>query len=135
VVLPARRKQPRFVKSTKNFFSRPHPSSMQCCQMVYFQTKKSKFGKILAGPARCKMLVFFGHLGYVFYAQMLYFKTIWYILWPFGTLEPFWYVLPKKIWQLWSHSRTRLLYICTSSLVFPRRKKGFLFTRLMVQSK
>jgi hypothetical protein len=53
--------------------------------MVYFQTKKSKFGKILAGPARCKMLVFFGHLGYVFYAQMLYFKTIWYILWPFGT--------------------------------------------------
>jgi hypothetical protein len=34
--------------------------------------------------------------------------AIWYILWPFGTfcghlvyIFPFWYVVPRKLWQPW----------------------------------
>jgi hypothetical protein len=43
-----------------------------------------------------------------FYGHSVYFTTIWYILWPFGifcgyfgTFFPFWYVVPRKIWQPW----------------------------------
>jgi hypothetical protein len=28
-----------------------------------------------------------------------YFMAIWYILWSFGIFFPFWYVVPRKIWQ------------------------------------
>jgi hypothetical protein len=28
-----------------------------------------------------------------------YFMIIWYILWPFGIFLPFWYAVPRKIWQ------------------------------------
>jgi membrane protease YdiL (CAAX protease family) len=27
--------------------------------------------------------------------------AIWYILWLFGLFFPFWYVVPRKIWQPW----------------------------------
>jgi hypothetical protein len=43
-----------------------------------------------------------------FYGQKAYFTTISYILRPFGLccghfdiLFPFWYVVPRKIWQPW----------------------------------
>jgi hypothetical protein len=35
----------------------------------------------------------------IFYAHLVYFMAIWYILWPFGIFFPFWYVVPRKIWQ------------------------------------
>jgi hypothetical protein len=44
----------------------------------------------------------------IFYRHLVYFKAIWYtsfldiwyILWQIGTFPPpFWYVVPRKIWQ------------------------------------
>jgi hypothetical protein len=43
----------------------------------------------------------------IFYGRLVYFTSIWIpILWPFGILYlihcfPFWYVVPRKIWQPW----------------------------------
>jgi hypothetical protein len=66
--------------------------------MVYFQNQKSQFGQILEGLAMEDVGKFHGRL--------VYFKPIWYILWPFckfyGNLVyffPFWYVVLRKIWQ------------------------------------
>jgi hypothetical protein len=71
----------------------------QCCQMVYFQTKNpnlGKFGKIL----QWKFLVFLWLLFYL--------TAKWYILWSFCShliyFSPFWYAVPRKIWQPWSES-------------------------------
>jgi hypothetical protein len=36
----------------------------QGCQMVYFQTKRSQFGKILEGLAMVDVGIFYGHLVY-----------------------------------------------------------------------
>jgi hypothetical protein len=30
---------------------------------------------------------------------LVYFVTIWYILWSFGIFFPFWYIVPRQIWQ------------------------------------
>jgi hypothetical protein len=38
----------------------------------------------------------------LFYGHLVYFTAIWYILLLFGIFSPFWYVVPRKIWQLWS---------------------------------
>jgi hypothetical protein len=42
----------------------------------------------------------------IFYDHFVYFTAKLYILWPFGTFFghlvhflPFWYVVPRKIWQ------------------------------------
>jgi hypothetical protein len=75
--------------------------SRQGCQMVYFQTKNPFFGKFWR-VLQLKMLLYF-------MAIWSYpFKSIWYTLWPFGMFygylvyfSPFWYVVPKKIWQPW----------------------------------
>jgi hypothetical protein len=57
-------------------------------------------GQILQGPAREDVAIFNCH--------SVYFTAIWYacILWPFGIFcgylvyfFPFWYVVPRKIWQ------------------------------------
>jgi hypothetical protein len=40
------------------------------------------------------------HVG-IFYGYLVYFVFIWYILWLFGIFFPFWYVVPRKIWQPW----------------------------------
>jgi hypothetical protein len=37
-----------------------------------------------------------------FTGHFVYFKAIWNILWPIGILSPFWYIVPRKIWQLCS---------------------------------
>jgi hypothetical protein len=63
----------------------------QGCQMAYFQNEKSQFGQFLGGLAMEDVGIFNGHL--------VYFTAIWYILWLFGVFSPFWYVVPRKIWQ------------------------------------
>jgi hypothetical protein len=42
------------------------------------------------------------------YGHLVYFTAISYILWPleiffgrFGIFSPFWYIVPRKIWQPW----------------------------------
>jgi hypothetical protein len=64
------------------------------CQMVCFQTKNPNLGKFWRG-LQWKILV--------------YFMTVWFILRPleifYGHLVyfcPFWYFVPRKIWQPWS---------------------------------
>jgi hypothetical protein len=35
----------------------------------------------------------------IFCGHLVYLVAIWYILSPFGIFFPFWYVVPRKIWQ------------------------------------
>jgi hypothetical protein len=35
----------------------------------------------------------------IFYGHLVYFVVILYILWLFGIFLPFWYVVPRKVWQ------------------------------------
>jgi hypothetical protein len=44
----------------------------------------------------------------IFYDHLVYFTAIGNILWPFGIFcghlvffSPFWYIVPRKIWQPW----------------------------------
>jgi hypothetical protein len=37
----------------------------------------------------------------LFCSYVVYFVATWSILWLFGILLPFWYVVPRKIWQPW----------------------------------
>jgi hypothetical protein len=69
--------------------------------MVCFQTKNPNFGLILEGPAMKNLGIFYDHL--------VYFTAIENMLWPFGIIcdhlayiSPFWYFVPRKIWQPWS---------------------------------
>jgi hypothetical protein len=34
-----------------------------------------------------------------FYGHLVYFVSIWYNVWLFGIIFPFWYEVPRKIWQ------------------------------------
>jgi hypothetical protein len=54
----------------------------QCCQMVHFKIKKSRFESILEGLEMEEVGIFYCHL--------VYFVKIWY------TCVPFWYAVPKK---------------------------------------
>jgi hypothetical protein len=56
-----------------------------------FSNQKSKFGYIWEGLAMEDVGIFYGHL--------IHFTVFWYILWTFGTLSPFGYFVPRKIWQ------------------------------------
>jgi hypothetical protein len=73
-----------------------------------FSNPKSQFGSILEGLAMenvgMHILCAFG----ILYGHWKYFIAIWYILWTFDIFSPFWYVVPRKIWQ---PCRRRLKYI------------------------
>jgi hypothetical protein len=56
----------------------------QGCQVAYFKTKNTNLFKF------CKALQ---------WMMLVYFMDSWSILWPFGIFLPFWYVVPRKIWQ------------------------------------
>jgi hypothetical protein len=43
----------------------------------------------------------------LFYVHLVYSVSIWYMLWLFGIFFPFWYVVPRKIWQPWSYVSVR----------------------------
>jgi hypothetical protein len=53
----------------------------------------------------------------IFYRHLIYFTSIWYILWLFGT---FGYVIPIKIWQLCVGVKEKCLGVC-----FCKRGSGF----------
>jgi hypothetical protein len=70
------------------FWQRYH---CQRCQMAYFQTKNPDLGKFWRALK---------------WKVQVYFMSIWFILWLFGTFKviwhifsPFWYVVPNKNWQ------------------------------------
>jgi hypothetical protein len=65
-----------------------------------FSNQKSQFGKILEGLAMEDDGLFYGHL--------VHFTVVCYILLTFGIVRgnlvyfpPFWYFVPRKIWQPW----------------------------------
>jgi hypothetical protein len=59
------------------------PRHQQGCQMFNFHTKN----QYLVRPWKGIVGVLYGHLDY---------------LRPFGIFFPFWFVVPRKIWQPWS---------------------------------
>jgi hypothetical protein len=79
-------------------------ASLECATglpdgILYFQTKSPNLGKFWR-VLQWKMLV--------------YCTAIWYIFWPIGIqymvscyvhIFPFWYVVPRKIWQSWCATR------------------------------
>jgi hypothetical protein len=74
----------------------------QGCQMVCFQTKNANLDKFWRA-LQWKMLV------YVFYGHLVHFTVLCYILLAFGKVRgklvyfiPFWYFVPRKIWQPWT---------------------------------
>jgi hypothetical protein len=69
----------------------------------YLQAKNPYFDMgILEGLAMRHFGMFYGHLVYVFYAQLLNSVIIFCILWYFLVyFSQFWYVAPRKIWQPW----------------------------------
>jgi hypothetical protein len=48
------------------------------------------------------MLIYFKAIWTILQIYLGYFMTIWYILFPFGTIFWFWYHVPRQIWQPWS---------------------------------
>jgi hypothetical protein len=66
------------------------------------------------------------------YVNLVDFMATWYSLWPFGIFKviwhifsPFWYVVPRKIWQPWDLTRKKL-YQEKSDKPGPGQKKAFL---------
>jgi hypothetical protein len=71
--------------------------SDQGCQMVYFKPKIPiwvNFG----GLAMEDGGIFYGYYAY-FTAFWVYFMAVGYIFNQFGIFFPFWYAVPRKIWQ------------------------------------
>jgi hypothetical protein len=82
--------------------------------LVVFEYQKSQFGYIAGALVKENVGIFYGHLVYftciwyslrpfgIQYGHLVYFTAIWLILCPFGILYfPFWYVVPRNIWQHW----------------------------------
>jgi hypothetical protein len=90
-----------------------HP---QECQMIYFQTQNSNLGKFCR-LFQWKMFVYFWTFGLP-YCHFIFFVAI---LVPFGIFFPFWYVVPRKIWQPWA-SIGWFVFVET---VLPRRRAFF----------
>jgi hypothetical protein len=88
----------------------------QCCQMVYFQTKNPNLGKIpkRSCNGRCWYFIIIVSVlqpNGIFYGHLVHLVVIWYIF-PvlvyfsrFGIFFPFWYIVPRKIWQPRSQPR------------------------------
>jgi hypothetical protein len=64
----------------------------QGCQIVYFQNKSPNLDKFL----ECLAMTDLGKCHFVHFIHLM---AIGYILRPFGYIFPFWYVVPRKIWQ------------------------------------
>jgi hypothetical protein len=76
--------------------------ALQGCQTVCFQTKNRNLGKFWE-DLQWIILVYFMTIWSIlrplemqFYGHLVYFMVIWYIS------PPFWYFVPRKIWQPWS---------------------------------
>jgi hypothetical protein len=65
----------------------------------YVFKPNTHFWSILEGLALEDAGAFYGPLVYFTYGHLVYFVAIWYILLPFGIFFPFWYVVPRQIWQ------------------------------------
>jgi hypothetical protein len=89
-----------FLKKSRNTFWISNACWNQGCQMVCFQTKNPNLGKFWR-VLQWKIMVFFMDTWSIFTAFC-------YILWTFGIVRgnlvyyfPFWYFVPRKIWQPW----------------------------------
>jgi hypothetical protein len=68
--------------------------------MHVFKPKNANLGKF-RHVLQCKMFVNFIAIS-LFLLSLGLFMAIGYILRSFGIFFPFWYVVPRKIWQPWS---------------------------------
>jgi hypothetical protein len=95
-------------KAQAAFQTRAH---WQGCQMVCFQTKNSNLDKFWRALYRKLFLLFLYFWQFrIFYGDLGYFMTIWYILYSFCTFFRLWYYVPRKIWQTW-HTVRRVAQI------------------------
>jgi hypothetical protein len=70
----------------------------QGCLMVYFQTKLPPVLVNFWKAFEWKVLYLSWPFG-ILCGHLLDFKAICYILWTSVALSPFWYIVPRKIWQ------------------------------------
>jgi hypothetical protein len=84
----------------------------QCSQMVYFQNKNPNLGKFWK-VSQLKMLVFLWSFCLFCYIMVILRPFCRHLVYFF----PFWYVVPRKIWQLWfQRSFENIQYICDTRL-------------------
>jgi hypothetical protein len=62
----------------------------------------------------------------IFYDHLVYFTAIGNILWPFGIFcgrlvyfSPFWYLVPRKIWQPWNRQAREVDQVLSSRIILP----------------
>jgi hypothetical protein len=79
-------------------------SPVQGCQRVYFQTQNPSLGRLWT-VLQYKIFILLAFC--LIYGQK-------YILWPFGIFSPFWYVLPRKIWQHCPGSQNKNVFSCVA---------------------
>jgi hypothetical protein len=89
------------LKTYKNGFHAGLPDGI-------FLYQKFKFGEI-SWALEWKMFVYF----LVIWHILLQFRHSMDILRSFATFSPFWYVLPRKIWQPWFHVECSTTYFRT----------------------
>jgi hypothetical protein len=77
-----------------------------------------------------------------FYVRLVYFTVNSYILWPFGIfcrhfniVIPFWYIVPRKIWQPWAEGINYEHLLCLHNkmdrsylIEYVDKNAGFTFT-------
>jgi hypothetical protein len=68
-----------------------------------------------------------------FYGHLEYFKAIWYNLWQFGIVcgylvyfSPFWYFVPRKIWQPWVGVKVRRRSAHPNPLSFSKNESNWI---------
>jgi hypothetical protein len=93
-------------------------SAAQGCQMVYFKTKNPNLGTFWR-VLQWKMLVYLMPLGQFSCHLMIYCMNFGIICGNLGYFPPFWYTVPRKIWQ--PCCRDQGLTFPTSNLTPSRR--------------
>jgi hypothetical protein len=99
--------------------------------MVYFQTKSPNLGNFLGGFAMERVGIFYGHL--------VYFTTIWCVLWSFGTFYglfgaffPVSVCCTKK--KSGNPARGSLMYVASKTVVVILLTQKALFKNLISSS-
>jgi hypothetical protein len=126
---------PQYKAWPKPAFYRPDQALAQSRvldQGWYFANpKKSHFWLHLGWPWNGNVFIFSVHWAY--------FMNIWYIFWPSGTFcgyrVPFWYAVPRKIWQPWLRLALNVTKLSRFSIVVTRHKSWIILKHRALTSQ
>jgi hypothetical protein len=90
--------------------------------MVYFQNKKPNLGKFWR-VLQWKVLVYFMDIGSILWSFLTFCGHL-----VFNGLSPFWYIVPRKIWQSCSLHDKYMKFGCTTSRYTIRKCKSYFWS-------